>query len=194
MATKQKPKVGNKHKLALAALILLVVGVMIVKNCRTYQEENGISQTRDLVTMAINNLKTPAPIEAKTGDVYFPQAKLYLPAEQNKDDLWLVYSYFKDDSADVLDFSISNRMVIGQLESKLYSAQTQKQLFDQIPRLQACARGVKVSFEPLKPDEIGAQLQYSGTLQNGKTLYLYAEKTCPEIGPTVDTLKNLQSY
>lgn len=195
MKTKQKQKITKAHKVKIAALLAVVIaGIFAAKTYKNSLDTADVSKIRDLVIMAIDNLKTPAVVEPKTGDVYFPQAKLYLPASQNSLSQHLMYSYYKDEQTAKVEFSVTNRLIVGQLESRLYSAQNNKQLFEQIPHLQACSRGVTVSDVSIVEKGSNVKLRYSGKLQNGESLLLYSEDACSELTETVNLLKNLQSY
>ncbi len=195
MSTKQKQKLPKVHKLKLAILLILVlVGLAAAKTYKNSLETADTSKIRDLVIMAIDNLRTPGVVEPKTGDIYFPQAKLYLPASQDTANQQLEYSYYKDEQTSKVDFSITNKRIVRQFESRLYSAQNNKQLFEQIPHLQACSRGITVSSVLVDERDSNTKLRYSGKTDKGTSLYLYSEDACSELAETVDLLKTLQAY
>ncbi len=198
--TKQKLSKFKNKKLSGLLILTTVIVIGIFCYSRTFMHYNdaynysNTAITRDLVIKAVENLKTSAPIDPKTGDIYFPQARLYLPAAQDSFKQELIYYYFPGDQNTGVDFSISNKVTLGAVESKAYSAQNIKQLFEQVPHIQACARGVAVSYKKLSRQETEGVLRHAVRLGNGKTLYLYSEDACPELNDTLQLLKNLRSY
>jgi hypothetical protein len=189
--SKQKP--ASKHQrlsfllLATAGLLLGIVCMLTPFRASHHHEgRQGVAQTRELLLLAVDGLIVPAPIDAKTGDAHFPQAKLYLPGTPAFPQL--TYTY--DDSDNVL--RVSTRQQYTANASKLYSAHTQNELFSQVPHLQACSRGVILRTTTTQDDS----LKPIGTkvLKNGKTLYVYNEKQCSELDELAKQLVNVQSY
>jgi hypothetical protein len=127
-----------------------------------------------------------APIDPKTGDAYFPPTKLYLPGAA-AETAGLTYRYEKD-----LGLSVSSKQTIGRATYSLYNAQSADALFQAVPHAQSCQRGLTVSYEPL--NDTSVELQQTIRLNDGKALYLYAEKACPEISDLVALLKGFRTY
>lgn len=198
--SKQKlSKYKNKRNYLFVSLLILIVLVVLgySRTIRRYDDAYtlaNIAVTRDLVIKSINNIKAPAPVDAKTGNIYFPQAGLYVPAATDTSLQRLLYSYTTAEKNSPADFSISNEMTLYAISSKAYTAQSIEELFDQIPHIQSCARGVSVSYKKLIKDETQGSLKASVHLNNGKTAYLYLEDACSELNDTVTYLKKLQSY
>jgi hypothetical protein len=72
--------------------------------------------------------------------------------------------------------------------------QSVDQLFEQVPRLQSCQRGVTVTFAPLPADEAKGHHLDKITLSDGRMVYLYHEHGCPDLAPTIGLLKTLRPY
>lgn len=150
-------------------------------------EMTSIVPIRELLLAGAKDTKTDAPVDPKTGDIYFPQAKLYLPNVSSY--VHLTYAY---DEAEGVGLSVSSRIAFQQSVVQMYNARNATDLFRAVPYLQACQRGVTVAYQ--KTDDAAKELKQTVHLNNGKTLYLYAEKTCPILGETTDLLKGLKAY
>jgi hypothetical protein len=153
----------------------------------------SIASIREMIFNAVDSLKAPAPVEAQTGNIYFPQARLYLPASKETLNQKLNYAYYLDDKSGG-QLSVTNDVTMNLIKSRTYSSKDLEALFDQVPHLQACSRGISVSYKKVSQDESGAKLKQAVHLNNGKTVYLYLEDACPELKETVSQLKNLRAY
>ncbi|HYH75259.1 MAG TPA: hypothetical protein VD735_04850 [Candidatus Saccharimonadales bacterium] len=141
------------------------------------------------IISAATALKAPAPVDPKTGDVYFPEARLFLPAGDTP--LQLTYGYDIEDNGQ-RNLSISTRFITQRNATRMRSATDMESMFTHVPKLQACLRGIRVMSVPLTQKDYALQ----GTVDagNSRTLYLYTEKGCSEINGTATLLKNLQAY
>lgn len=194
MAKQQtKKSVSRCKRLLLTTAIPIAVLIAILASVYTYQRFDRAAShyemftVRELIVQAVRGLKTDAPIDPKTGDIYFPALKLRVPATEYITNLTYSYDTYAN------ELSISNPQVTNRNISRLYSAQSNTELFGNVPKLQSCQRGVTLSFAPRKADGEN-QLQYSKQLANGKTMYLYLEKGCPELKETAQTLQAINSY
>ena len=191
----------KKKTIVLTVIVALVVFTLIgaallfsVAKVRYYNEaanQSGLVQVRELILLAVRGLKKDAPIDARTGDVYFPESKLYLPNPGTA--LPLTYLY---DTGDVTnsqgELSISTYPVRGT--EALYIARTQENLFAAIPKLQSCSRGIKLVYQKFADNDMENELRHTILLNNGKELHIYLEKGCPELTETADLFKNLRVY
>jgi hypothetical protein len=192
---RQKNRIITLIILSVLILVVSTTGLFLGMHKYRYYDDAanvaGTAPTRDLILLAVRGAKKNAPVDAKTGDVYFPEAKLYLP----NPNIALPLTYFYDTGENnnhTEELSISTYPVRGT--EQLYTAKNQKELFDAVPKLQSCARGFKVTYKAMAHASDGITLQHSRTLQNGKQIFIYLEKTCPELKPFSESLKNLQSY
>lgn len=173
-------------------MVITVALVAILGACSLWykgyrQDEKGsVLAVTELIVRAAEDLKADAPVEAKTGDVYFPQARLYVPAPAEP--LRLTYAY--DPTEKVL--SVSSRGIFGRKAAKLYQTNTVKDSFEHVPELQACQRGVSVAYTQISGR--AKDLKHTARLQNGNDLYMYAEAACPDLEEVITVLKNVQSY
>ncbi len=180
----------------LALGLFIVVGYLVqVKYIQRYNEAADLASmvsTRELVLRAAKQTKTNAVVEPKTGDQYFPEAKLYLPNIPFIPD-GLTYSIILGEKE--TELSISTQSVFYRTSSALYSARNSRELFDGLPKLQACQRGIMLAYKPLSAEEaVGSELKQTIRLNNGKDLYAYTERLCPELNNTVELLKNIRAY
>jgi len=182
----------------IASLVLVtLIGVVLLfgaAKVRYYNEaanQAGLVQVRELILLAVRGLKKDAPIDHRSGDVYFPESNLYLPNPGTA--LPLTYLY---DTGDVTnsqgELSISTYPVRGT--EALYIARTQENLFAAVPKLQSCSRGIKLVYQKFPDNDVENELSHRIVLNNGKELYIYLEKGCPELKETADLFKNLQAY
>jgi hypothetical protein len=182
----------------IVALVMftLIGGVLLfsVAKVRYYNEaanQAGLVQVRELILLSVRGAKKDAPIDARTGDVYFPESKLYLPNPGTA--LPLTYLYDKGDVTNSQgELSISTYPVRGT--EALYIARTQENLFAAVPKLQSCSRGIKLVYQKFADNDMENELRHTILLNNGKELYIYLEKDCPELKETADLFKNLRVY
>ena len=149
---------------------------------------------RESLIGSIQSLKSPAPVDAKTGDVYFPDAKLFVSKPPSG--TTLTYSY--DDFSTVGQLSkpvlsISSSQLINEILPDLYNAQNSFELFEELPHLQACQRGVSIASNPIT-DDAEVKLHHEQKVADGRNLYIYTDNRCAEAERIIDALKNLQSY
>jgi len=203
MSTKNPPKKVPKNQkfkltkarfiiiccIVLLAALMLLIKVTFWQHYRMVEQAADAVQIRELIIRAADGLKANAPVEAKTGDIYFPQARLYVPAPDHP--VQLTYAY--DASTPEAVLSVSDRAVFNAMTAQLYGAPNVTAVFDKVPELQACQRGIDVSYKNT-PSEKSKVLKATVPLANGKTVYLFAEDACPQLATTVTLLKGLQAY
>lgn len=196
---KEKNWVLTHKKIATLAFgisISLLVGLYFIAAKVVYvndaANQASMVQVRELIVMAVENLKKNVPVDPKTGDLYFPESSLFLP--NPKSSMKLTYAWYPADesSSSQDELSVSLLQVPGT--TNLYSARNIDEMFRAVPKLQSCSRGVKLLPSKTTDDNYLGQLKKVVALQNGKELYMYAEKDCPELDEVVDLLSNIRSY
>ncbi len=198
MKKKTKKNFFLAHKKITALLsgvaLVLLVGFSFLAAKIVYisdaANQASIAPIRELLIMAAENLKKDVPVDAKTGDLYFPESKLFLP--NPKSNLKLTYAWYPAADGSQEELSVSLSQVPGITD--LYSARNTDEIFRSVPKLQSCSRGVKLLHNKTNNDDSSGQLKKAVVLQNGKELYMYTEKDCPELDEVVDLLSNIQSY
>lgn len=181
------------RRILLLVLVLVTAGLGVALAWAYLSRYNETSQqaaatpVRELIIQAVKDTKTEAPVEPRTGDFYFPPAKLYLPYTSSY--LQLTYGYDPETS----QLSVGNATALKQGIASLYNARNLKDIFEKVPYLQACQRGVTITYEKIL-DSLDKELRQTVQLNNGKTVYLYTEKLCPELNETVELLTNLRAY
>lgn len=187
----------NKKLLALGVVlgsILLMSGYFTAYKIQYYNyaaNQAGLVQTRELILLAMRGTKKDAPVEPQTGDIYFPESGLYLP----NPNLPVTITYFFDKSHGLdspYELSVSTYPV--RSTHTLYTARNHEELFTAVPKLQACSRGVKIVQQKFPSDDAKNELQHTVTLADGRALFIYLEKDCPELNDLADTLKNIKAY
>jgi hypothetical protein len=203
-------KVGLTVKKLLVAIVLIaalvVIGflgwVYIYQKPRDTAALASTAPIREMILLGADSTKTNAPVDPKTGDIYFPQARLYIPndsatnllAQSNQ----LTYAYDPNtpsaENEEVL--SISNRVVFNQIAAKMYGAKNFEELFKIVPKLQSCQRGIALSYSAKNDESYLSvyELKEKVKLNTGGTMYIYLDKGCPELSATVELLKNIRQY
>jgi hypothetical protein len=198
MAKKSKTqKAAGKLKFKAAFIVFLVgiiviVGIIYACYTRIGQKESSALVVSELLLKAAEGTKTPAPLDPKTGDIYFPHAGLYLPAQPDTS-LQLTYSYtpggWTEGAGPTL--AVSSKAIFGQSAYKVLTASSSNEVFKHVPKLQACQRGVQLEYvkrtfsvEPINVIH----------LNNGKDLFMYTEPLCSELSELYDVLKTIQAY
>jgi hypothetical protein len=203
-AAKKRAQKGTRRKqlyIAGAALIFVALVAQICLDLHFWRATNYSSAEpiTSMIIEAVTATQKPAVIEPTTKQVYLPDANLVLPA-QPKNVPNLLYSSLpsvgKTDAE--VQVTTTNAMSVGI--SKLRNAESQglmnhnsSKLFDAVPELQVCARGVHVVFGAKTKY---AWIQFAKNLNDGRTMYVYTEqKSCAySMQPLIDYLRGAQSY
>jgi hypothetical protein len=194
----KKSKIHWQKKTVILATMLILLGMvgstLGVQKALEYKgtaDRANLVEIRELILLAVRGVKKDAPVDARTGDIYFPESRLYLP----NPGMALPLTYLQD-TGDIADsqseLSISTYPVRGT--EALYMAKNQTDLFSKVPKLQACSRGIKVVHQQFPSSDTTNILKHTVHLQNGHDVYIYLEKACPELDSVADTLVNLRSY
>lgn len=150
-------------------------------------------QMRDMIMASIDEVHADAPVDFKTGDIYFPEERLYLPRPANDQQLLeLRYERMLDESSQGPILSITSEPVLASAAVNMYNARTVDEVFDRLPALQACSRGVQIAYGKL--DGIDATLLSTAALSNGKTAFIYLDNGCKELTTIAKLLTQLQAY
>jgi len=198
MADKTKNKVRPSKKriiLLIVAVPLIVVGSFVaVEKARYYKDaadQANLVSIRELIITAIRAVKQNAPVDPRTGDVYFPEAKLYLPDPGGP----TTFTYLFD-SVDIADsqsgLSVSTYPVRGS--TPLYTAKNMNELFAAVPKLQACSRGIKLVYNKFPQSDKENMFVNTAHLNNGKDVYIYIENKCPELKDTANLFTDIKAY
>jgi hypothetical protein len=196
----------------LVAVLLVVVLFQAAVDYLVYRRvyQNGdVSGVSHLIIAAVDNLHQPVPVEAATGKQYLAQFRIVFPADTKNELGPLDYSYFPpiDTAAPLLQ--ITQHRIVKAAEAKLLSAgqghsiwqpQDPTEVFEQVPSLQACSRGVYVLFDDVDVKQYGEGLQPRGTKQlaDGRTLRFFTEQpqrcSATNFDSLITYLKTAQSY
>lgn len=198
MKKKQKKKLvpGSKKIILLAVLIPAVLLVCLYSATFIIHYDNTVKRIEasviaNLMTDAVSNLKKDVPVDHMTGDLYFPESRLFLL--NPKSDLKLTYEWHPAIGDSQEDLSVSLSPTPRAID--LYSASNVEEVFAAVPRLQACGRGVQILYNKATSDDtVLGQLKKVVKLQNGKDIYMYTEKECPHLDELLDLLSKVKSY
>lgn len=191
---KRTKKLNTKNKVFVGVLILLILIGIVFSGLKVYHyvttlNQSAIEPLRELILSAARGSKKNAPVEAKTGDIYFPESRLFLPNPGIPVAITYAAS-IEDGTGFASGINVSTYPVWGS--TQLYSANNSERLYEAMPKFQACLRGISVVYSPVADEQ--TELKQTVTLGNGRVAYVYQEKNCPELNDLADSFKNLQSY
>lgn len=207
-----RPITRHRHFIFILGILVLVVCIIsqLVIDWVIHQEATTAVASQpvivSLIDDAVNNLVSPAPVNAQTGQVYFPDAKLVLP-QPSQDFSVREIEYTNITFNNSFALQVTSKSIVALAETKLLTAYANAQsssatnskalqaVYNQVPNLQACARGVQL-FYTAQQGRSSLTLQFTKKLNSGKTLYAYTEPTCSsqQLPVLVDYLKQIQSY
>jgi hypothetical protein len=180
MATK-KPK-AHKHSKSLIVLVIvlsiLTIGLFINTLITTYlfkkdrQQDN--QRVANLILDAVENLSQPL-LKDPSGKQFIPEAKLALPAtDPSVGEVAYNYSPASDGITERLNIASKRSINLAEIPLRNSGQDKIEDVFESVPKLQACARGVQVTFAA----EDGYEYQATKQLANGKTAYFFMEDGC----------------
>lgn len=192
-----------RKKVVVGVVGFVVVGAIIFQiafNMVIYPQAKSASSDHmaDLLISAVEGLSKPVPVDAVTGRLYIANAKLTWPADST------VYGQviYSNDSnwADESGMQFSTTAILSAASSKLRSIQgksadSMQAVFEQLPNLQACSRGVQVYNKQQNFDSSDYVYQGATKLKDGRELHFYTESTCKQDQTAlVAYLKKAESY
>jgi hypothetical protein len=191
--------INNKKptkKLAIkvvAIILIVIVGGLGAYVYYIYSNAGLVSYIsyRDLIISSATNTSRAVPVDPKTGDLYFPESKLYLPNPKDTD-LVLKYSWYLNGEDNQEELKITQ--AYNPKTHTLYNANNFDQLMEAVPKFLACHRGATLVYNKIRdPDNI-YDLKHELRLNNNKKLYIYLEKDCSELSGMTNKLKNIRAY
>lgn len=192
-----KFKAIARHRLLIWTILILgliaslcVYGkVRYINQYDRAAQQASLAQIRRLIVQAVSALKVDAPVDAKTGAAFFPEARLYVPGSMPSDHLIYVY----DPTIAKPGLSVGSQKLLNRDVNKMYAARDVDGTFAAVPHLQTCERGVRLSYTKAGSFD-GAQFRQAVKLSNGQQLYMYYESGCPQLSEVLSTLKSIDSY
>lgn len=187
--TKQKK---NPLTILIVAVVLLFVAVGINGAATIYllhkDSEDDDRQLATLIVDGATGMNRPLVRDA-SGKQYIPEAKLMLPPAGTGLGQ-VLYQYTPQINGFEEELHLANEDNIRTAASSLLKAEPgTKHTFVGTPTLQACARGIHVTFSAQEGQTPAA----TKALANGKTAYFYTEAAC-EDEDFLQYVQQLQSY
>ncbi|HSX15993.1 MAG TPA: hypothetical protein VLF40_04340 [Candidatus Saccharimonadales bacterium] len=164
---------------AVAVVLLAAQVCLDVRFWRVARYPSGEPIT-SMIIQSVRGFLSPAVVEPVSKKVYLPSASLVLPPYSTEVP-GLEYSYIPsfDGSDAEASVTVTNAVSVGI--SKLLNAEgvgqqqhNPSKLFDAVPELQACARGVHLVFGTKSTYD---HLEFTKQLRDGRTMRVYSEKT-----------------
>lgn len=193
-----------RTRLVLAGLLfvsIFVFGALIWAGWQTTRlnyayDQASMAKVREQAVLTARLSKTPATVDAKSGEIYFAQEKLMLPASEFERRLNVGYLPSTTGNANEWDLSVSSDFAFTVGANKLYTAENNDELYKAISELDACQRGVRVVGAKTPSLDNEAILEFKGAIKvsDTRTVYLYAEKGCSNLDDVVTSLKELRAY
>ena len=193
-------KSSNKSHFQSITVILLVVLTLssiaswwFISYLWSVQKSEGNIKVASLILQALDGLSTPAPIDAQTGKIYFPQVRLVLPMATDTVLSEIEYRYSPPEVSAPEELRIVNVHGLQSARSAMVGAQNMEDTFEQVPKLQACTRGYQVSFAPVTDTQ--DPLIFTKQLLNGQNVYVYQDAGCNQSNEYFENyLKQIDSY
>lgn len=192
---------------AICGLVLFIVA-QLAFDMVTFRRLNGSDDTTvfTLIGQAVDNLNKPAPVDPASGAVYLTDAKLRLPpAPQPLSQV--LYSYSNWDNGADAELHVTTQQAIGTAKSRMWSAEADgtsntadrfTRGFEQVPRLQACSRGITVLFSAQPAASYQVKPENIKQLKDGRTMYIATDDVtkCDNgtLTSLVDYVKQAESY
>lgn len=198
---KDKSKNGITKKvvgIVLGLVAIVVVGFAGLYGYIYYKDvvkasfdQTAVGPIRELVILAMENINREAPVDPKTGDVYFPPSKLFIPySESSTINLTYRVNPAIDNTPEEL---VISQKGLGIAESQAYAAKNVEEFFSSVPKMQACQRGLRLYYQEIT-DRPELQLKTTVNLKSGKTLYIYGEQECTGLDALLIDVKNIQEF
>lgn len=192
--------------IAIAVLALqTVIDISVLRNLYQIRPDYG-TVTATLMELDAKKLIMPAPVDAKTGKIYIPQAHLVLPPYTGFSQVEYMYVAGQHTSNNATVINLTSSSIINSAISKLWidiakannltalQSHNPPSFFTSAPSLIACTRGVQIFYS--KQNLSGNYvLQNSHKLSDGRTLYIYSDNRCKQNQSAIITLASeAQSY
>ena len=174
---------------------LLLIGTFAYSAADYYRRSADLAhaaQLRDqIMTPYIFGINPPST-DYLTGNLHFPEVRLMLPRPAvTAEPLKLSYATSENDGKIALH--VTHLLVMDRVTRPVRNAQHVDQIYDAMPHIGACGRGVTVTSERSSEDAHIA-LRHVVETADGRTIYIYLENGCPEMAMTADFLAGLRSY
>lgn len=192
--------VDGRYRYLFAGVAVLAIGYLgylvysigwsAIESYRAAANYANTEPIRTMILDGMDGLSVDAAVEPKTGDIYFPPAKLYVPASALTGAASYRYSW--DD--EFKELTVIDQQVYNIQAAPLYNARNVEELFQRVPKLQACARGVIVSPSSEKPQSLGDPELKQTVRLNGQERYVFIERTCQENSGPAERMTYLRSY
>lgn len=134
----------------------------------------------------------PPATDFKTGDLYFPEMRLQLPKPTDAPEpVKLSYSTSGHEGTSALN--VTHMLVLQRVSREVQTAQNSDDIYAALPHLGACSRGVLI-VDKILSDNNNVEMKHAVDTADGRTIYVYLEKQCPELATTADLMAKLRSY
>ncbi|MEO6761716.1 MAG: hypothetical protein ABI220_05110 [Candidatus Saccharimonadales bacterium] len=214
-----KPTKNSNHKpsskkrpLIVILAVLVAVGLVIQVSIDVVLYNHVIrnpapDQLVSLIIKATEAQTKPAVTDPHTNKIYLPEVGLVLPASTGTFNQ-LLYGYMPPFDDWGGELNVTTRQAMQGSEVKIISANAsnnswwhgsdQSKIFDHVPELQACARGVAVYFDAKTATESQLKPVSQVHLADGRTLYIGIDsdqyKCHYNMSGLLTYLKQAQSY
>lgn len=208
---KQKLQERKKVFYVIGFLVLVLVifqvlvDVSVFRNLIQARPDNG-TILATLIDDATEQLNKPAPVDPSTGKVYIPEARIVMPAYTGLGQIEYQYEAGQYAGSNGTEIHLTSSTILNLAKNKLWDnvanansrsawqGYNSNELFNAVPSLQACTRGVQVFYSK---QALGGDYAFQGShkVNDGRTLYVYSESDCAQDQSAVISLaKQAQSY
>lgn len=171
--------------LCIISIIVLIGWIKIIEN-RIYSLDN--THLQNILTQAVDDIARPVTTDPKTGDVFFHEARVFLPPVPEGRNL--KYAIQGDDP---LTIELTDPSSYSDARLNVRNALTMEETFEELPTLQACVRAYRLVFGTLNEDNF--TLKDTVNLADGRKVSLYLNEKCSNNADVfVPYLKQLKAY
>lgn len=204
----------NKRKTIFCVAGLLILALLIFQFVIDLSVYRSLVQVRPdndtviatLIDNSTKNLNKPAPVDAASGKVYIPEAHLVLPAYTGFGQIEYMYESGQYTSNNATEIHLTTSAILNLAKDKMWAevansnnrmawqSYNPSAVFNAVPSLQACTRGVQVFYSK---QNLSGDYAFQGShkLKDGRTLYVYSEGDCKQDqSPVIDLAIKAESY
>jgi len=196
--TKQMLRRAILPAIIIAQFIILIILAGYLYTMQWQFREWSTDKIANQIVLAVDNLVKDTNIDAQTGRVYVYESKITLPPAPNRTyDLKYYYlPAIQNNSQEAkAELNLIDNQSYMMAKSKIYNALDVNQVFQAVPKLQACARGYLVVFEIIQQYQTEKTLVFSKKLKDGRTAFVYVDNNCAESKNRMTSyLKQIESY
>lgn len=196
------PKITKEQakKLILPSIIILQFAIMAVLAWFVYWNHVATNETSTLrisglIVKAVEALTWPVNADPQTGRLYIHEAHLTLPTPPDQS-YGIYYNYIPAFDGSPEEVHLMDKQDVNMQKNTVQAVASLEEVFNAVPKLQACARGYTLTFAvPKNQDPNTSHQVFTKKLKDQRDLYAYLDNDCAQSEQQmVPYLKQIESY